>query len=259
MAPVDSTTDPTPAEPVSEPALPSAANAISPAAEEASLARMSADGAPASPPDRAPVEPPPAPAMTMALSLPEALSPLEQRVRRLEDAMAQLQEQAGIDTRFAIRPPPLRPAEPPPRATPAAAPPPTSTAVLLDVGTRLLGAAAHVVTPAPPPPSAVPPASTPTGLFWLFWDTLAEARAIVRMFVDPRYHLPWSARVLPLILLAAILTSYYWVPGTSITLIGTWINKAVDLVLAFLLFKWLGHEARRYRQNSPDLPPNLRL
>jgi len=79
------------------------------------------------------------------------------------------------------------------------------------------------------------------------------------MFVDPRYHLPWSARVLPLSLVVAIITSYYWMPGTTIPVLGTWINKAVDLVLAFVLFKWLGQEARRYRQTSPDLPPNLRL
>jgi hypothetical protein len=30
-------------------------------------------------------------------------------------------------------------------------------------------------------------------------------------------------------------------------------------VLAFVLFKVLGQEARRYRETSPDLPPNLRL
>jgi hypothetical protein len=173
--------------------------------------------------------------------------------------MAQLQEQAGIESRFVIRPEEPRPAKRPPIPTPAAAVPPTSTAVLLDVGTRLLGAAATAVTPTPAPLSAAPPSAVHSGPFWLFWDTLAEARAIIRMFVDPRYHLRWSARVLPLVVLGAILTSYYWVPGTTIPLLGSWINKAVDLVLAFVLFKWLGHEARRYRQMSPDLPPNLRL
>jgi hypothetical protein len=80
------------------------------------------------------------------------------------------------------------------------------------------------------------------------------------MFLDPRYQLPWSARVLPLVILAAILTSRFWVPGSSIPYLGDWLLvKLVDLLLAFLLFKWLGHEARRYRQTSPDLPANLRL
>lgn len=80
------------------------------------------------------------------------------------------------------------------------------------------------------------------------------------MFLDPRYQLPWSARALSLVFLAAILTSYYWLgPISSIPLLGGILNKLVDLLLAFLLFKWLGHEARRYRQTSPDLPANLRL
>jgi hypothetical protein len=94
---------------------------------------------------------------------------------------------------------------------------------------------------------------------WLLRDTLAEVRAILRMFVDPRYHLPWSGRVVPLVLLGLIAVSYYWVPGTTIPILGYWVDKAIDLLLAFLLFKVLGHEARRYRETAPDLPRSLRL
>jgi hypothetical protein len=131
---------------------------------------------------------------------------------------------------------------------------------MLDLGKRLLGAASPVATAAPAPvPSIVTPGNRGS-LIWLLRDTWAEARAICRMFLDPRYHLPWSARVLPVIILAAILTSKFWVPGSSIPFLGDWLLvKLVDLLLAFLLFKWLGHEARRYRQTSPDLPANLRL
>jgi hypothetical protein len=35
--------------------------------------------------------------------------------------------------------------------------------------------------------------------------------------------------------------------------------KAVDLVLAFVLYKVLHRAVRRYRETSPDLPPSLRL
>jgi hypothetical protein len=124
----------------------------------------------------------------------------------------------------------------------------------------LLGVATNAVTQAPSPAPAAPPSSAGSGILWLFWDTWAEARAIVRLFIDPRYHLPWSSRAIPLALLLLILTSKYWVPGSSIPFLGDWLLvKLVDLLLAFLLFKWLGHEARRYRQTSPDLPPTLRL
>jgi hypothetical protein len=132
--------------------------------------------------------------------------------------------------------------------------------VLLDVGKRFLGAAAQIVPPTPAPVPSIPHPPNRSGVLWLLWDTWAEARAIVRMFVDPRYHLPWSARVLPLVVLAAILTSKYWIPGSSIPVLGEWLLvKLIDLLLAFVLFKWLGHEARRYRQTSPDLPSSLRL
>jgi hypothetical protein len=93
---------------------------------------------------------------------------------------------------------------------------------------------------------------------WLLFDALAEARAMVRMYFDPRYHLPWSARILPLVLLAFILLSS-WLPFMGIPLVGGLLNKVLDLILAFFLFKVLGHEARRYRETAPDLPPTLRL
>ena len=227
--------------------------------EEVSLAPMPAD--PLEPSSRA-SEPPtgetpvPAPPVATPLAIPAETGALEQRIRRLEDALAQLQEQRGLDTRIAAHPP-----TPPPTVPPSAAPVrPSSTAGLFDAGKRLLGAAANAVTQAPSPAPAAPHPSAGSGILWLLWDTWAEARAIVRLFVDPRYHLPWSSRAIPLALLLLILTSKYWVPGSSIPFLGDWLLvKLVDLLLAFLLFKWLGHEARRYRQMSPDLPPNLRL
>jgi hypothetical protein len=90
----------------------------------------------------------------------------------------------------------------------------------------------------------------------------ADARVILRMFFDPRYRLSLTGRFVPLFLLALIATSHFWgcVLGTGLPLgIGTLLDKAVDLVLAFVLFKVLGQEARRYRETSPDLPPDLRL
>ena len=80
------------------------------------------------------------------------------------------------------------------------------------------------------------------------------------MYVDPRYRKPWHVVTLPPDLLAAILLSYWWVPGSSIPLlIGTTLNKVVDLVLAYVLFRVVDREVRRYRETSPDLPSALRL
>jgi hypothetical protein len=79
------------------------------------------------------------------------------------------------------------------------------------------------------------------------------------MFVDPRYRMSWAGRLVPLALAFAFVFSYWWVPGTSIPLVGFWLNKAADLAVAFVLFKVLTGEARRYRETAPDLPPTLRL
>lgn len=246
MSPTHAMIEPPPAPPMPAPDSLGPENAPSSSVngdDETALARLADDGAPS--PPQTEIEPPPAPVLS-----------LEERVHRLEEALALLQGQRAAEPQ--VIPPQAVPAplpEPPPQAVFAPSPPvppppsPPSTAVLVEVGKRFLGAAAHV---------AAHPERT--GVWWLLWDTWAEVRAIVRMFVDPRYHLPWSARVLPLVVLGAILTSKYWIPGSSIPIVGDWLLvKLVDLLLAFLLFKWLGHEARRYRRTSPDLPSSLRL
>ena len=83
---------------------------------------------------------------------------------------------------------------------------------------------------------------------------------MVRMFLDPRYRPTWPARIVPLALLAIILTSWIWLPGTSIvwTPIMMIIDKVVDVALAFLAFKVLHREARRYRELVTDLPVSSR-
>ena len=124
-------------------------------------------------------------------------------------------------------------------------------------------------TPTPTPTAAPAPLALPVGdttvavpkrRSWLVVDIVAEARAIGRMFVDPRYRLSWWARVMVLVLIAAFVTSALWVPGVALGGgLGYVINKIADLLIGFVLFKVLGHEAQRYRETAPDLPPTLRL
>jgi hypothetical protein len=115
---------------------------------------------------------------------------------------------------------------------------------LLDVGRSLLP---HL------PGGSAPPRPRR----WLIWEMIAELRAIVCMYIDPRYRLSWTGYVLPPALFAAYLLSYYWVPFS--TLLGKFITVPVDLIVLYAMFKILGHEARRYRETAPDLPPSLRL
>jgi hypothetical protein len=189
------------------------------------------------------------PASTMPVATPAddpALLPLEQRVRRLEDALAQLQ---NLRRQATARPDPIRPAGPPgtvPPAAPAGAP-------------TAAPAAAPTSVTRPPGVTGAPAPARPWRR-WLLFDIVAEARVIARMFVDPRYSLSWSGRLVPLLLIAAFVTSSLWMPGANLPGgVGYAINKTVDLLIGFVLFKVLSHEARRYRETAPDLPPMLRL
>lgn len=81
-----------------------------------------------------------------------------------------------------------------------------------------------------------------------------------RMFFDPRYRVSWFRAMPSAVLLLAILTSWIWLPGTSILpgLISFPLMKAVDVVLALLAYKLLSREVRRYLDvvNGPAaLPP----
>jgi hypothetical protein len=176
---------------------------------------------------------------------------LEQRVRRLEDSVAQLQDlrqlEDRVTERLARRLAPTQPSNgildtPPSSADPQ----------------RPLSAPPRIFTQSD---TLHGEGSYSTGDRGLVLDMVADARCMVRMYVDPRYNLGWFARLVPLAFLLAILTSLIWIPG--IHLMPEWVahivSKLVDLVLAYVLFKVLIREARRYRETAPDLPPSLRL
>lgn len=166
---------------------------------------------------------------------PATLPPLglEERVRRLEDILA------------GMHPTAIREAPPPP-------------------ATEAAGAAAADLPPASSDGVQLPPpASTPwlsPGMFpshrWLPFEMMAEFRAMVRMYLDPRYRLTWQTRLVPPLILFGMFLS--WWMFTAIPL-GFLFDRVVFLVLAYALFKLLTREATRYRMTSPDLPPSMRL
>jgi hypothetical protein len=174
---------------------------------------------PDQPPAEAPVQPPPL--------------GLEERVRRLEDILAGMQYG---HTAIQETPPQLSPDAPPPEL-----PPVPSDGVQL-------------------PPSAATPWLSP-GMFpsqrWLPFEILAEFRAMIRMYLDPRYRLTWQTRLLPLLILLGMFLSWLLISGIAV--IGFLLDRAIFLVLAYALFKVLTREATRYRMTSPDIPPSMRL
>ena|SRR6516162_969539 len=141
------------------------------------------------------------------------LASLEQRIRRLEEAVADLQEGAG-KSQVEVGPVP--------RESIMAGNPQENPPVPSDPG-------------APPRPP------------WLLVDILNEARDMVQMFFDIRYRVGWFTRLLVIILLAMIFTSGLWFPLAYLPLLGPPFDKILDVLLAFLTYKVLSREARRYR------------
>jgi hypothetical protein len=174
--------------------------------------------------------------------------PLEQRVQQLEDAVAQLQQTEQLEERVASRVS-ERVSKTVPVAQPAA-----PTAFFVRPPQALLPVPVTTIHQSLPE-GATQPANGPPGLR-AFFDVLADLRAVWRMYVDPRYRVTWSARVIAPVLVVAIFTSWIWVPVAAWlpSMLGTLYIKLADLLLAFFLCRILIREARRYRDAFPDTP-----
>ena len=178
---------------------------------------------------------------------------LEQRVHRLEDAVAALQDTRQLEERVVER-----------------------VVDRIQRDSAAFRGAGFLAEPRRPPPlpalglvhqpavipEAVPLRPEPRQL-WGLSEAYLEVRAMLRIFFDPRFQLGRWVRLTTFGLLAAIATSGFWLLGVpGFVFLPGWllaiVAKVVDLVLAYFLFKVLTREARRYRSLFPDRtpPPN---
>jgi hypothetical protein len=170
---------------------------------------------------------------------------LESRVRRLEDAVAALQDTRDLEERVVQRVGD--------RVRRDSRGGRDTASLLVSASRQLLPAAVDVLRPpaAVERPALPPPPSGLRGPRFVL-DAFAELRAIIRMYMDPRHRLSWTAYVVPFALVSLIATSWIWLPGTALLpgTVGTLVMKAVDLILAFVLYKFLSREARWYRDQG---------
>jgi len=172
----------------------------------------------------------------------ENLSELEARIRRLEDSLASLQDQSLLEERVVSR---LRGRL---QKNETSAP---ITAVKTGV---------EILTPSQVVDVVEVPGWNPlVAGKWFFSEIVPELRAMACMFFDPRYRLGVWNKAVPAGLFLLIVLSGYWVPFSSLPVVGSLIDSIIMLGLGYFLIKILSAESRRYRQLAPGLPRSLRL
>jgi hypothetical protein len=175
---------------------------------------------------------------------PAALESLDLRVRRLEEAIADLQDTRQIEERVAERVSDKICRNPSHGIQ-------ESASFLINAGRHILPltkglasdsgeAAPNVTTPRPARPA-----------WWLF-EAYDDLRSVVRMYFDPLYrrHMTWTAFLTPFVFLACVLMSWFWLSsGIPVLSLGlAFLDKIVDVLLAFFAFKILSRELHRYRE-----------
>jgi hypothetical protein len=170
---------------------------------------------------------------------------LEERIRRLEDVVATLQDTRPLEDRI-VEKVSTRIKRQTPRADSE------STGILANAGKKLFSGALSVARPEPDASAGAPqppPAAPGSGRPWLLYDLYSELRTMVRMYVDRRYRVSWLARIVPLGALIVYLFS--WFILGNLWMVGPLFDRVIDLLLACLVYKVLAREAARYRQTVP--------
>jgi hypothetical protein len=176
---------------------------------------------------------------------PHEFDNLEQRVHRLEDAVAAMQDTRLLEERVVERMAGRINGN-----TPTAAA--STTGIIIEAGRHLVpavmeGASSPDIHPALDENSG---ARSP----WLIMEIYDEFRTIYWMFLDPAYRVSWTGRIAPVAILCVLVMSW-WISGG---IIGGLMDKLLGLVLAVIAYKVLTKEARRYRQMLPHFPSRAR-
>jgi hypothetical protein len=198
------------------------------------------------------VDPSVIPKKSAESSLPSAPDTLELRIRRLEEAVAGLQDTRQIEERvvdrvqekisqnsgFGIQ---------------------ESSNFLMKAGRHVLPAALGIGAGAADSSSSPwdQAGARPRRAWWLF-EAYDDLRSMVRMYRDYRYrrHMTWTAFLTPFVFLACILVIWFFMP-TSIPVLGPLLavgERILDVLLAFFAYKILSRELIRYREMMAGVP-----
>jgi hypothetical protein len=177
---------------------------------------------------------------------PWQLESLEQRVHRLEDAVAAMQDTRLLEERVAQRVKERVNGNLSER-------PPSAAGIIIEAGRHLFpttaessgGELTYQQELGTPEPGPRPP--------WLLLEIYDELRAMYWMFIDPSYRLSWTGRLAPIAILFFLFSCWLFFGGFLWGL----FDKIVGLLLIVLLYKVLSREASRYRRTASRFSPRL--
>ncbi|HLW63840.1 MAG TPA: hypothetical protein VKS79_00885 [Gemmataceae bacterium] len=182
--------------------------------------------------------------------------PLEVRLRRLESALAAMQDTKLMEERLMERVISRIDQPMPPQATlapPDGSAPSTQSGMMMEAGRALLPGAMRAFSSELR--SATNPASGQSNSIlapenWLLTDVIFDVRTWIAMYLDYRYRATWSAKLVPLFLLLIIIWIMIWPPFPL-------FNYILPPILLLIVFKTLMREAARYRAMLPYLPKRI--
>jgi len=190
---------------------------------------------------------------TYSIAPPESGESMESRIRRLEAAIAAMQDTRLMEERVVdkvvsrIDQPQAPPA--PQQAAPAGAPTDSSAAMLPEM-MHSVGSQLDAMTS--------PAASSDGSLFsaktWLLTDIIQEVRTFFTLYFDFRYKTTLAAKIVPPVAFVLFVLSWTVMHG-SMPFIGSVFDYVFDFVLAIVVYKTLQREAARYRAAVETLPP----
>lgn len=185
---------------------------------------------------------------------------LENRLARLEKAIAALSDTRLMEERLVEK---VMTQVPPPTAQlapPANAPSPSAASAIFEAGKAILPGAIKAVTSelnaATDPKTGTPPRSSflaPQS--WLLTDLLYDLRTFFVLYIDYRYRPSWAARIVPLAVIAILILNV--VMRQTSGLMGICMEYILDPIALLVLFKTLSREAIRYREHVAHLPPRV--
>jgi len=184
------------------------------------------------------------------------VEPLETRLRRLESALAAMQDTKLMEERLMERVMNRMDQPMPPQARLASSEDSTSgisAGLMAEAGKALLPSAMRAFSSelhtATNPKAGQAPSSVLSPQNWLLTDLIFDIRTFIALYVDYRYHPSWSAKTIPPIGLILMVIIYFLLTTIPMVL--------VDLFLIMVVYKTLLREANRYRAMLPYLPARI--